>query len=176
MKIKSNSLYSELGRAGIRDEFFVWYLAENPGYREIAEWMASRGVRASDGALWTLVNRHIAVWKVDKAIEGGEEEGRALPPDVDDRVRERVKALRFDLVLSDLTAQQKLAYLVQDHKERELELKAQNLRDAGVQALMEEAEGNDAAKAALQTFLSALDASRQLPTATADCHSLEVPA
>jgi hypothetical protein len=159
MKIKSDSLYSRMGKA-FRDAFFPWFMTENPSYRDMAAWFADRGVATSDGAVWTLVNRHIATWKLERALEAGDEEAAALPEGADEVIRERVRALKFDLVLSDLTAQQKLAYLSHDLKERELAEKKRTAREAAVDALLEEAGGDPAAAELLKRFLAAVDAKR----------------
>jgi|GEM_PF-7060540 len=155
MKINSNSLYSRMGKA-LRDEFYPWYLAENPSYDEMLAWFEARGVGASNGSVFTLVNRHIATWKIDQAVLASDEEVAALPADVDGRTRERLRAMKFDLVMSDLSAQQKMAYLAYDLKERELAEKQRSAREAAVDALLAEAAGNAAAEAALKTFLAAL--------------------
>jgi len=159
MKINSNSLYSRMGKE-LRDEFFGWYLAENPGYEEMLAWFDARGVAASNGSLWTLTTKHISTWKIDQAIAAGDEEADALPSDIDVKTKERVRGLKFDLVMSDLTAQQKLAYLAYDQRERELSEKQRTAREIAVDALLKEADGDPAATALLQQFLQAIDARR----------------
>lgn len=159
MKIKSDSLYSRLGQE-LRDEFFPWYLSDNPSYDDMLAWCSQRAVSASNGSLWTLVNRHLPVWRLGKSIEAADEEAAALPPDADSRTRERVRALRFDLVMRDLTPNQTMAYLSHDLKERELEEKRRTARETAVDALLTEAGGDPAATALLKRFLEAVDARR----------------
>lgn len=161
MKIPSHSLYNRMS-AELRDEFFGWYLSANPGYEEMLSWLDARGISASNGSLWTLVNKHIATWKIDQAISAGDDEAAALPANIDGKTKERVRALKFDLVMSDLTAQQKIAYLAYDQRERELEEKQRTSREIAVDALLREADGDPAATDLLKRFLAAIDAKRAL--------------
>lgn len=159
-KIRDDSLYMRLKKAGMLDAFFAFVAADEPGYKELHAWCRERGVKTSNGALHTLIAHHMGVWRSRKAIEAVEAEDLALPADVDDKVRQRLRGLRLDLALRDLSEKSAVALLKLEQAERELALKEKSLRDAGVDALMAEAEGNDRAKAALQAFLAALDAAR----------------
>lgn len=159
-KIPSNSLYARLKKAGLLDEFFSYVAADAPGYKELHAWMSDRNFRTSNGALHTLITHHMGAWRVQKAVAAAEEATLDLPADIDDKVRMRLHGLRLDLALRDLSEKTAVSLLKLDLAERELAAKQQGLREAGVEALMAEAEGNDAAKAALQAFLAALESAR----------------
>lgn len=152
MKIKSDSLYNRMGKE-LRDEFFGWYLSENPSYEEMLGWFDQRGLPASNGAVWTLTNKHIATWKIDQAVSAGDEEADALPSDVDAKTRERVKALKFDLVMSDLSAQQKLSLLANEVMEDSNAIKR---------------EANATKKEALELMRKKFEAAEARITATRD--------
>ena len=159
-KIKSNSLYGRLLKAGLLDDFFAFVAADQPGYKELHAWCAERNVRASNGALHTLITHHMGAWRARMAIAAVREEELSIPADADDKVRERLRGMRLDLALRDLSERTAVALLKLDLQERELAHKNASLREAGVQALMDEARGNAAAEAALKAFLAALDAAR----------------
>lgn len=159
-RIKSNSLFSRLLKAGLLDDFFAFVAADQPGYKELHAWCADRHVRTSNGALHTLITHHMGAWRARQAIEAVREEELSIPADADDKVRERLRGMRLDLALRDLSERTAVALLKLDLQERELAHKNASLREAGVQALMDEARGNAAAEAALKAFLAALDAAR----------------
>lgn len=156
MKIRPDSLCGRLKSKGALSDFFDWVNAENPTYKDMMAWMKDRGVATSVGAVNNLITYHMGVWKTEQSIKAADEMELALPADTDQITRERIKALKFDLCMSQLTAQQQMQLLKLQLSERELDIKTANVRDAGVQALMDEAEGNEAAKAALTQFLAAL--------------------
>lgn len=156
MKIRPDSLCGRLKSRDALTDFFGWVSAENPPYKEMLAWCKKRGVPTSVGAINNLITFHMGVWKTEQAIKAAEETELALPADTDAMTRERIKALKFDLCMSQLSSQQQMQLLKLQLAERELELKTANVRDAGVQALMDEADGNDRAKAALTEFLAAL--------------------
>jgi hypothetical protein len=159
-KIRDDSLYARLKKAGLLDDFFAFVAADEPGYKELHAWCDEHRVKTSNGGLHTCITHHMAVWRTRKAISAVEEEDLALPADTDDKVRERLRGLRLDLSLRDLSEKTAVTLLKLDFQERELAAKNQTAREAGVQALMAEAEGNDAAKAALSVFLAALETAR----------------
>lgn len=159
-KIRDDSLYARLRKAGLLDAFFAFVAADEPGYKELHAWCKDHNVKTSNGALHTIITHHMAVWRTREAIKAVEEEDLALPADTDSKVRERLRGLRLDLSLRDLSEKTAVTLLKLDFQERELAAKNQSARDAGVDALMAEAEGNTEAKAALAAFLSALDKAR----------------
>ncbi len=160
MKIHSDSLYAKLARLGLLDEFFGYVASDEPGYKELHAWLSERNLKSSNGALHNIIANHMAVWRTRKAVEAVEEEDLSIPADCDAKVRERLRGLRLDLALRDLSEKSAVTLLKLDLAERELAHKQQGLRETAVQALMDEAEGNDAAKAHLAAFLAALDAVR----------------
>lgn len=163
MKIRSDSLYAQLDRLGLVDEFLDYVSADSPSYVDMHAWLSGRGLRTSNGAIHNLITYHKAQWRVRRAKEAVESELESLPANVDDVIKQRLLAMRFDLTLRDLDAKTGVSLLKLDLAERELAAKNQAVRDAGVQALMDEAKGNAAAEAALKAFIAALDAAK--PTA-----------
>ena len=159
-KIKSNSLYSRMLKAGVLDDFFGLVASEAPGYEEMRAWCEEHDIRASNGALHTLITHHMGAWRARKAIEAVREEELYIPADADEQIRERLRGMRLDLALRDLSERTAVALLKLDLQERELAHKNASLRETGVQALMDEARGNAAAEEALRAFLAALDAAR----------------
>lgn len=168
MKIRSDSLYAQLTRLGVLDDFFGFVAADAPGYDALHAWLSERGLSSSNGALHNILAHHMGTWRINKAIQAANEAVVTLPPDTDATIRNRLHGLRLDLALRDLSEKTAVSLLKLDLAERELAAKHLAARDAGVQALMDEAKGNAAAEAALKAFLAALESSR-LPTATADC-------
>lgn len=164
MKIRPDSLYHKLDRLGLVDEFLDHVSADSPSYEEMHAWLSGRGLRTSNGAIHNLITYHMPQWRIRKAKEAVESELESLPENVDHVLKQRLLGMRFDLALRDLDAKTGLTLLKLDLAERELAAKNQTAREAGVQALMAEAEGNDGAKAALAAFLAALDAAKaQVP-------------
>jgi len=157
MKIRPDSLCGRLKSAGQLDEFFSWLDAENPDYKEMMRWLKKQGIPTSVGAVNNLITYHMGVWKTEQSIKAADEMELALPADTDQITRERIKALKFDLCMAQLSSKQQMQLLKLQLSERELDIKTANLRDTGVQALMDEADGNERAKAALAEFLAALD-------------------
>lgn len=160
MKIRSDSLYAQLDRLGLVDEFLDFVSADSPSYVDMRAWLSGRGLSPSNGALHNLITYHMAQWRVRRAKEAVAHELETLPADVDSVIKQRYLAMRFDLALRDLDAKTAVTLLKLELAERELAAKNQTARDAGVQALMDEAKGNAAAEAALAAFLAALDAAR----------------
>ena len=157
MKIRSDSLAANLTRLGELDNFFAFVATEAPAYKDMLAWLSERGLSTSVGAIHNLVTYHMAAWRFDQSCKASEEETFTLPANADEATRNRVKAMKFDLTMRDLAAAQQLTVWKLDLAERELQAKNQTAREAGVQALMAEAEGNPEAKAALAAFLAALD-------------------
>lgn len=156
MKIRSDSLYARLDGKELLDEFFGWVAAEAPGYREMQDWFASKRIETSAGAINNLITYHMGVWRTRQAVAAADEAVMDLPHDADAKLIERIHGLKFDLTMRDLTVPQQLKVWQLDQAEREMAMKNQNLRDAAVDALLKEAEGNERAKAALSEFLAAL--------------------
>ena len=157
MKIRPDSLCGRLKSRAKLGEFFDWVAAENPDYKAMMKWFKKRGIKTSVGAVNNLITYHMGVWKTEQSMKAADEMELALPADTDQVTRERIKGLKFDLCMAQLTVPQQMQMLKLQIAERELDLKSANLRDAGVQALMDEAEGNEKAKAALAEFLDALE-------------------
>ena len=157
MKIRSDSLYHKLDRLGLVDEFLDYVSADSPSYEEMHAWLSGRGLRTSNGAIHNLITYHKAQWRVRRAKEAVESELESLPANVDEVIKQRYLGMRFDLALRDLDAKTGVTLLKLDLAERELAAKNQTARDAGVQALMDEAKGNPDAESALKTFLAALE-------------------
>ena len=86
---------------------------------------------------------------------------QTLPEGCDEIVRKRIGGLKLDLVMRDLSSQQQLAVWKLDQAERDLALRNMSMREAAVDALLKEAEGNDEAKAALGEFLAALEKGKE---------------
>lgn len=162
IKPRSDSLAANLTRLGLMDDFFAYVATEAPSYEDLRAWLSGRGVSASVGALHNLVTYHMGIWSSRNAMKAAEAELETLPDGCDDMVKRRVGGLKLDLVMRDLTAQQQLAVWKLDQTERDLALRGQSMRDAAVDALLKEAEGNDEAKAALNVFLSALDKGKEV--------------
>ena len=90
-KIRSDSLYAELGRAELRDEFFAWFASASPSYVEMTKWLKARGVKSTLGALHNLVTVHYAQWRIAKSIEAADAEALALPENIDQQTRNRIR-------------------------------------------------------------------------------------
>lgn len=161
LKPRSDSLAASLTRLGLMDDFFAHVATEAPSYEEMRTWLAGRGVSASVGALHNLVTYHMGIWNARNAMAAAEESIESLPEGCDDLVKKRIGGMKLDLVMRDLSAQQQLAIWKLDQTERDLALRGKSLRDAAVEALLQEADGNEAAKAALNDFLAALDAGKE---------------
>ena len=170
MKIRSDSLAANLTRLGSLDDFFAYVATEAPAYKDMHAWLSERGLSTSVGAIHNLVTYHMAAWRYDQSCKASEEESFTLPANADEATKNRVKAMKFDLTMRDLSAAQMIIMWKLDLAERELAAKNQGVREAGVQALMDEAEGNPAAKTALAAFLAALEVGTGVP----DCP--QVPA
>jgi len=163
MRARSDSLYARLLREGLLDEFFGFVATSAPGYREMLAWMAEHDIDTSLGALHNLVTYQMGVWRTEQALRASEEAQSELPANADETLRQRIKGLKFDLTMRDLSVQQQLAVWKLDQAERELAEKSRSARDAAVDALLAEADGNAEAKAALSQYLAALDRSRATP-------------
>ena len=157
MKIPSHSLYAQLTRLGALDDFFGYVAADAPGYDDLHAWLVARGLKSSNGAIHNCISTQMATWRINKAIQAADEACVDLPPNVDETIRNRLHGLRLDLALRDISEKTAVSLLKLDLAERELAAKNQGVREAGVQALMDEAEGNPEAKAALTAFLAALE-------------------
>jgi hypothetical protein len=168
MNPRSDSLFARLKRAAQLDEFFAFVATDAPGFRDMLAWLEERGVAASMGAVHNLVTYHMGVWRAEQAVRASDEAVAELPSDADEKLRERIRMLKFDLTMRDLSVQQQLAVWKLDQTERELAGKDRNARDLAVDALLKEAEGNPAAKAALAAFLQALDAGKGADTAATE--------
>ena len=111
MKIRSDSLYAELGRAELRDEFFAWFASASPSYEEMGKWLKARGAKSTLGALHNLVTVHYAQWRIAKSIEAADAEALSLPENIDQQTRDRIKGLRLDLAMRDISVDQALALI-----------------------------------------------------------------
>jgi hypothetical protein len=111
MKIRSDSLYATLGRLDQLDEFFAYYIAENPSYQDMTAWLSERSISTSNGALHNLIAYQLQRWRIAKAIESADAEVLTLPADIDDQTRARIKALRLDLAMRDISVDQALALI-----------------------------------------------------------------
>ena len=122
MKIRSDSLFAELGRANLRDDFFAWFAVATPSYAEMVAWLAERGVKSSLAALHNLVTVHYAQWRIQKSIEAADAEALSLPDNVDQVTRDRIRGLRLDLAMRDITVDQALSLirLDQDREKNEI--------------------------------------------------------
>lgn len=156
MKIRSDSTYAELTRLGLLNEFFAFVATEAPSYELMRQWLSERGLRASLAALHNLVTYHMGVWNAQQAVQASEEVSMQLPADADEKLRNRIHSLKFDLTMRDLSVQQQLVVWKLDQTERELAAKNKSARDLAVEALLDEAKGNDEAKKYLTLFLEAL--------------------
>ena len=164
MKIRSDSLYANLARLGLLDDFFGVIAADAPSYEALHTWLSERGLSSSNGALHNIITHHMGTWRINQAIKAADEAVVDLPPNVDATIRNRLHGLRLDLALRDLSEKTAVSLLKLDLAERELAAKNQSTRDAGVQELMDQAKGNPEAEAALRAFLAALEkASQQVP-------------
>lgn len=160
MNPRTDSLFARLKRGGQLDEFFAFVATEAPGFRDMLAWLEERGVAASMGAVHNLVTYHMGVWRAEQAVAAADQELATLPADADEKIRDRIRMLKFDLAMRDLSAKQMLAVWKLDQAEREMSEKARGARELAVDALLKEADGNPAAKAALAAFLQALDAGK----------------
>ena len=161
LKPRSDSLAASLARLGLIDDFFAHVATDAPSYEDMRAWLSERGVSASVGALHNLVTYHMGAWSAANAIRAAEESVDSLPEGCDDLVKKRVAGMKLDLVMRDLSSQQQLAVWKLDQAERDLALRNMSMREAAVDALLKEAEGNDEAKAALNEFLAALERGRK---------------
>jgi len=127
MKIRSDSLYATLGRLGQLDEFFAWYQAECPSYQAMCEWLSERSIESSNGAIHNLVTYHLQQWRVARAIAAADSEVLELPADIDDQTRARIKALRLDLAMRDISVDQALALIRLDQDRDRTDLAARKL-------------------------------------------------
>ena len=150
-------MYRKLERRELLNEFFELVAADAPSYRDMLDWFRQRKVPTSSGAISNLITYHMGIWRTRQAVQAADEAVMDLPPDADAKLVERIHGLKFDLTMRDLTVPQQLQVWKLDQAERELAIKNQNLRDAAVEALLKEADGNERAKAALSEFLAALE-------------------
>lgn len=157
MKPRSDSLFAELTRLNLLDDFFAFVSTQMPSYDDMRGWIAERGHKASLAALHNLVTYHMGVWNARQAVKASQEEEVTLPADADEKLRKRISALKFDLAMRDLSVQQQLAVWKLDQTERELNGRERNAREMAVDALLAEADGNEEAKAYLAKFLAAID-------------------
>jgi hypothetical protein len=127
MKIRSDSLYATLGRLGHLDEFFAWYQAECPSYQAMREWLSERRIESSLASLHNLVTYHLQHWRVAKAIDAADAEVLALPANIDAQTRDRIKALRLDLAMRDISVDQALALIRLDQDKERTDLAARKL-------------------------------------------------
>lgn len=122
MKIRSDSLYATLGRLGHLDDFFAWYQAECPSYEAMSEWLSERSISTSNGALHNLVTYHLQQWRIARAIDAANAEVLELPADIDDQTRARIKALRLDLAMRDISVDQALTLIRLDQQQDSMRL------------------------------------------------------
>jgi hypothetical protein len=127
MKIRSDSLYATLGRLGHLDDFFAWYQAECPSYQAMCEWLSERSIETSNGAIHNLVTYHLQQWRVAKAIAAADAEVLELPANIDDQTRARIKALRLDLAMRDISVDQALALIRLDQDRDRTDLASRKL-------------------------------------------------
>jgi len=111
MKIRSDSLFAELGRANLRDDFFAFFAASSPSYAEMTDWLKGRGIKASLAALHNLVTFHYTQWQTQKAIGAADAEALSLPDNVDQVTRDYIKGLRLNLAMRDITVEQALTLI-----------------------------------------------------------------
>ena len=127
MKIRSDSLYATLGRLDQLDEFFAYYIAENPSYQDMTAWLSERSISTSNGALHNLIAYQLQRWRIAKAIESADAEVLTLPADIDDQTRARIKALRLDLAMRDISVDQALALIRLDQDRDRTDLASRKL-------------------------------------------------
>jgi hypothetical protein len=127
MKIRSDSLYATLGRLGHLDDFFAWYQAECPSYEAMREWLSERHVSSSLAAIHNLITYHLQQWRISKAIAAADAEALSLPENIDDQTRARIKALRLDLAMRDISVDQALALIRLDQDKERTDLAAKKL-------------------------------------------------
>ena len=146
-KPRTDSLFAELKRLGVADEFFVWLYREEPGYEQIHERLASWGCDRGDGAICTLIREHGLRWKVEQAMVESEATKDILPPDADERIRSRIKQHEFDLTFKNLSSKEQfmLLKLQEDRKRTEVD-------ERKIALLEERAAG---ARKALETAMEA---------------------
>ncbi len=161
IKPRSDSLAASLTRLGLLDDFFAYVSTQAPSYEDMRAYLSERGVSSSAGSLHNLVTYHMGVWSARNAMAAAEESMQTLPEGCDEIVRKRIGGLKLDLVMRDLSSQQQLAVWKLDQAERDLALRNMSMREAAVDALLKEAEGNDEAKAALGEFLAALEKGKE---------------
>lgn len=125
MKIRSDSVYAQLGRAGLLDEFFAWVYEEHPGYKDIRAWLSERDLPHSDGAIHTLLRVHSIHWRVERAELRAAATAQSLPDNTDELIRRQLKAKEFDLAFADLTSQETLSVLRFDLDKRSAEFAAE---------------------------------------------------
>lgn len=124
-KIHSNSTYAKLKRAGLLDEFFMWYFERAPGYSDVAEWLSKHNMPHSDGAIYTLLRVHSVYWKVDAAQRKAAATAESLPEQTDEMIRQQLRQKEFDLAFSDLSTKEALAVLRYDMDKQSSQFQAE---------------------------------------------------
>ena len=110
-KPRTDSIFAELKRQGVADEFFVWLYQQEPGYEAIHEKLASWGCDRGDGAICNLIREHGLRWKVEQAMVESEATKDLLPPDADERIKARIKQHEFDLTFKNLSSKEQFMLL-----------------------------------------------------------------
>ena len=123
-KPRSDSLYENLARAGLLDDFFVMFYSKRPGYKEIAEWLDAAGMPNSDGAIHTLLHVHSLYWKIEQADRRAAATADTLPENTDAMIRKQLKQKEFDLAFAELGTKEALAVLRFDLDKRSAEFAA----------------------------------------------------
>lgn len=123
-KPRSDSLYENLARAGLLDEFFVMFYTQRPGYKEIAEWLDKAGMPNSDGAIHTLLHVHSLYWKIEQADRRAAATADTLPENTDEMIRRQLKQKEFDLAFAEMGTKEALAVLRFDLDKRSAEFAA----------------------------------------------------
>lgn len=127
MKIRSDSLYAQLARLGLLDDIFGFIAADAPGYDALHAWLSERGLRSSNGALHNLITHHMQQWRISKALEVVASEDFVLPENIDEQTRARIKGLRLDLALRDISVDQALALIRLDQDKERNEIASRKL-------------------------------------------------
>ena len=161
IKPRSDSLAASLTRLGLLDDFFALVATKAPSYDEMRAWLSERGISSSVGAIYNLVTYHMGAWSAACAIKAADETAAKLPDGCDEILKQRISGMKLDLVLHNLTSQQQLAVWKLDQAERDLALRNMSMRDAAVDELLKEADGNEEAKEKLNEFLAALDRAKE---------------
>ena len=89
-----------------------------------------------------------------KAIEAVREEELSIPADADEQIRERLRGMRLDLALRDLSERTAVALLKLDLQERELAHKMRRCARPAFRRSWMKRGGNAAAEEALRAFLA----------------------